>query len=57
MPHIFRPFFTTKGNGTGLGLSLSRRIVEEHDGRVEVTSRVGVGSEFTILLPFHQATT
>jgi signal transduction histidine kinase len=52
MPHIFRPFFTTKGDGTGLGLSLSRRIVEEHNGRIEVTSRLGVGSQFTVLLPF-----
>jgi len=54
MPHIFRPFFTTKGDGTGLGLSLSRRIVEEHNGRIEVSSRVDVGSQFTILLPFRQ---
>jgi two-component system, NtrC family, sensor kinase len=56
MPHIFRPFFTTKSDGTGLGLSLSRRIVEEHNGRIEVTSRIGVGSEFTVLLPFRQPT-
>lgn len=54
MPHIFRPFFTTKSDGTGLGLSLSRRIVEEHNGRIEVTSRLGVGSQFTVLLPFRQ---
>lgn len=54
MPHIFRPFFTTKGDGTGLGLSLSRRIVEEHNGRIEVSSRVGIGSQFTVLLPFRQ---
>jgi signal transduction histidine kinase len=54
MPHIFRPFFTTKGDGTGLGLSLSRRIVEEHNGRIEVTSRAGIGSQFTVLIPFRQ---
>ncbi len=52
LPNIFRPFFTTKGNGTGLGLSLARRIVEEHHGRIEVTSVVGKGSKFTVLLPF-----
>jgi two-component system NtrC family sensor kinase len=53
LSNIFRPFYTTKGNGTGLGLSLARRIVEEHHGRIEVTSVVGKGSQFTVLLPFH----
>jgi signal transduction histidine kinase len=52
LPNIFRPFFTTKGNGTGLGLSLARRIVEEHHGRIEVTSAEGKGSQFEVLLPF-----
>jgi signal transduction histidine kinase len=52
LSNIFRPFFTTKGNGTGLGLSLARRIVEEHHGRIEVSSVVGKGSKFEVLLPF-----
>jgi signal transduction histidine kinase len=54
LPNIFRPFYTTKGNGTGLGLSLARRIVEEHHGRIEVESEVGKGTEFVAILPFKQ---
>jgi signal transduction histidine kinase len=52
LPNIFRPFYTTKGSGTGLGLSLARRSVEDHHGKIEVTSVVGKGSQFTVLLPF-----
>jgi signal transduction histidine kinase len=51
LPSIFRPFYTTKGNGTGLGLSFARRIVEEHQGHIEVTSVVGKGSKFVVSLP------
>ncbi len=51
LPNIFRPFFTTKGHGTGLGLSLARRIVESHGGHIGVTSEVGKGSQFGIRLP------
>lgn len=51
LPNIFRPFYTTKGNGTGLGLSLARRIVEDHRGRIEVTSKLGQGSQFLVMLP------
>src|SRR5271167_987991 len=53
LANIFRPFYTTKGNGTGLGLSLAHRIVEDHHGRIEVSSVVGKGSKFEVLLPFH----
>ena len=55
LPHIFRPFYTTKGNGTGLGLSLARRIVEEHGGRMEVSSTLGHGSTFIVFLPLRRA--
>jgi signal transduction histidine kinase len=51
LPNIFRPFYTTKGDGTGLGLSLARRIVEDHHGRIDVTSILGEGTTFAVVLP------
>jgi len=55
LTNIFRPFFTTKKRGTGLGLSLVSRIVEAHGGRVQVHSTPGEGSQFMVWLPFHHA--
>ncbi len=55
LPNIFRPFYTTKGDGTGLGLSLARRIVEDHHGRIDVTSSVGKGTTFAVVLPLQRA--
>jgi two-component system sensor histidine kinase HydH len=51
---IFRPFFTTKGHGTGLGLSLARRIVETHGGQIEVQSAPQKGTTFTVTLPLQR---
>lgn len=56
VPNIFNPFYTTKENGTGLGLALVSRIVEDHHGRVEVTSEVGKGTNFLVFLPSQKAT-
>ncbi len=51
LPKIFDPFITTKEMGIGLGLAISKRIVEDHNGRINVKSRVFKGSTFTVILP------
>jgi signal transduction histidine kinase len=49
--HIFDPFFTNKDEGSGLGLSISHQIVQEHGGYITVESKVGIGTTFFINLP------
>ncbi len=51
LSEIFKPFYTTKNQGTGLGLPICRKIVEAHGGRIHVESQVGAGSEFYVWLP------
>ncbi len=51
IPRLTEAFFTTKPEGTGLGLSIVERITSQHGGRVEIASRVGEGSTFTLYLP------
>ena len=53
LKRLFEPFFTTKapGEGTGLGLSLARKIVLAHGGSIDVASALGEGSSFTVRLP------
>jgi signal transduction histidine kinase len=54
---IFSPFFTTKADGTGLGLAVSKRIVDSHNGQIDCESKPGKGTVFVIRLPLHRETT
>jgi len=51
---IFHAYYTSKKGGTGLGLAMAKRIVQEHGGRITVTSEPGKGSDFTLRLPLTQ---
>ncbi|NPV39535.1 Chemotaxis regulator - transmits chemoreceptor signals to flagelllar motor components CheY [Brevinematales bacterium NS] len=51
---IFEPYYTTKDYGTGLGLTITYKIIKEHDGDIQIQSKPGEGTSFTIYLPIHK---
>ncbi|HUE30175.1 MAG TPA: HAMP domain-containing sensor histidine kinase [Verrucomicrobiae bacterium] len=51
LDRIFNPFFTTKDKGTGLGMAIAKKIVEAHEGTIDVVSEAGRGTEFKVTLP------
>jgi signal transduction histidine kinase len=53
---IFQPYFTTKSGGSGLGLPMARRLIEAHQGRIDLHSELGRGSDFTIIIPASPST-
>jgi len=54
LPHIFEVYYTTKDEGSGLGLAQVYQVIREHGGRIDVKSRLGKGSVFTVALPIRQ---
>ena len=55
LPHIFEPYFTTKEAGIGLGLAITRKIIEEHGGTIGLESRPGEGTRVAVVLPVADA--
>lgn len=49
--HIFKPFYTTKAEGTGLGMMITEKIIQEHEGQITIDSEYGKGTSITIKLP------
>ncbi len=54
LEHIFEPFYTTKPKGTGMGLTLTKKIIEEHNGKIEITSKPNFFTQVSIFLPFKE---
>jgi signal transduction histidine kinase len=53
LSRIFDPFYTTKEKGLGLGMAIAHRIIEDHQGTIDVQSQVGLGSTFTVCIPLN----
>ncbi|GKX60945.1 ATP-binding protein [Leminorella grimontii] len=56
LANIFNPYFTTKASGTGLGLTIVQKVIEEHQGKISVTSRLREGTQFTMNIPVRRET-
>jgi PAS domain S-box-containing protein len=52
--HIFEPYYSTKKEGSGIGLMIVQRIIQDHGGRIDVHTKPGVGTTFTVLLPLEE---
>ncbi|MGD2064381.1 MAG: ATP-binding protein [Nitrospirota bacterium] len=55
LEHVFDPFFTTRAEGTGLGMSIAQRVIVAHDGRMEIASQVGRGTTVRTVLPMSES--
>ena len=51
LEHIFQPFYTTKAHGIGLGLPITRRLIEDHGGQIRIESQLGYGATVSVRLP------
>jgi signal transduction histidine kinase len=51
---LFEPYFSTKDTGTGLGLAIVKKAIDDHNGRISVSSKEGTGTTFTMILPVHE---
>lgn len=54
LTHLFEPFFTTKPTGTGLGMSIAKKVIEMHAGEMKIDSSVGQGTKITVMLPLKE---
>lgn len=51
--NVFQPFYTTKAHGIGLGLPITRRLIEDHGGQISIKSQLGYGATVSVRLPLH----